>query len=456
MDPFAVAVFADGRRVRFHRSVARTVASIARIDRAEARAYATFMEDATALVELLALGLQGGGGAREMTGRVLRRLPHAARLVRGGGVGRVSSELLGSYGRLLVRRLGSDLTRGPVSAFAAHASASPEQPGSALFGFWQAAYHRYGQWHAVGGAQGLTDALVRRLTQLGGTVRCDATVARIDGAGGRVRAVELETGERVDASAVVTAIDPRTALLELLDPPLHGAPGADLAATQRSNGVQMVVHIAVDRLPAYTGCEPGDHHGLQSYVDELGELTAAFRAAEDRRVHLPAPAYAFTTSALDDGLAPPGHHTVYLACPAAPFDVREGWERTAPAVVRSMLDQIEARAPGFANTIQGIAVRTPELMAAELRWPGAHPMVLDVTLDQLGLLRPTAALASHRTPIEGLYVSGAGTAPTGGIAGLPGRGAARAVLRDRERRERARSSGRAVLRDRERRERGTG
>ena len=174
MDPFAVAVFADGRRVRFHRSVADTVASIAQIDRVEARAYEAFMDDAMPLVDLLTLSLQAGGGGREMAGRVLRRLPQAGRLVRGGGAMRVTSELLGSYGRLLRSRLGSDLTRGPVSAFAAHANASPEQPGGALFGFWQAAYHRYGQWHAVGGAQGLTDALLRRLAQLGGkrALRC--------------------------------------------------------------------------------------------------------------------------------------------------------------------------------------------------------------------------------------------------------------------------------------------
>ncbi len=434
MDPFAVAVFADGRRVRFHRSIEKTVASIAQIDRSEARAYAAFMQDAMPLVDLMTLALQSGGGGREMTGRVLRRLPQVRRPVRDGGAMRVTSELLGSYGRLLRFRLGSDLTRGPVSAFAAHANASPEQPGSALFGFWQAAYHRYGQWHAVGGAQGLTDALMRRLTQLGGGVRCDALVTRIDASGGRVRAVELQTGERLRADGVVTAIDPRSALLELLDPPLDGARGAELAATHRSNTVQMVVHVAVDRLPAYTGVLPGDHHGLQSYVDELDELTAAFRAAEDRRVHLPAPAYAFTPSALDTGLAPPGHHTVYLACPAAPFDVRGGWDASAPAVVQSMIDQVQTRAPGFRDTIQGIAVRTPQLMAAELRWPGAHPMVLDVTLDQLGLLRPTAALASHRTPIDGMYISGAGTAPTGGIAGSPGRGAAQALLRDRNQR----------------------
>jgi len=48
----------------------------------------------------------------------------------------------------------------------------------------------------------------------------------------------------------------------------------------------------------------------------------------------------------------------------------------------------------------------------------------------LGPLRPTRALGSHRTPVEGLYISGAGTSPAGGIAGTPGRLAARAVLDD--------------------------
>jgi phytoene dehydrogenase-like protein len=55
-------------------------------------------------------------------------------------------------------------------------------------------------------------------------------------------------------------------------------------------------------------------------------------------------------------------------------------------------------------------------------------MSLDVSLDQLGPLRPTRALSGHHTPIAGLFVTGAGTAPIGGIAGSPGRAAAKAVL----------------------------
>lgn len=99
-------------------------------------------------------------------------------------------------------------------------------------------------------------------------------------------------------------------------------------------------------------------------------------------------------------------------------------------MAEDLIDQGETRAPGFRASIHGVHVRTPDDMAAELRWPGAHPMYLDLTPDQLGPLRPTAALASHRTPVDGQYISGAGTAPAGGISGSPGRAAARAVLKD--------------------------
>jgi len=57
-------------------------------------------------------------------------------------------------------------------------------------------------------------------------------------------------------------------------------------------------------------------------------------------------------------------------------------------------------------------------------------MYLDLTLDQLGPIRPTQRLDHHRTPIHGLYISGAGTNLTGGIAGTPGKLAAQALRHD--------------------------
>ncbi len=88
MDPFAVAVFADGRRVRSHRSIERTVASIAEIDEREARAYRDFMADAVPLVELAILGMEGGGSRRATHGRWARHAPAASRMARRAGPGR--------------------------------------------------------------------------------------------------------------------------------------------------------------------------------------------------------------------------------------------------------------------------------------------------------------------------------------------------------------------------------
>ncbi|MGI9033374.1 MAG: phytoene desaturase family protein [Acidimicrobiales bacterium] len=426
MDPFSVAVHADGRRVRFYRSIDATVASIAEADPVEAAAYRAFMDKAVPVVRTILPALRGQMSAREIPerlGALVGSFRHRP--------AETARDLLGPYDSLLRRWLPSDLTRGPVAAFAAHAASGPGLPGGSLYAFWQAAYHMFGQWHARGGAQSLVDALVTRLGSLGGELRCGAPVARIEAPNGAVTAVVTEEGERIPTRAVITAIDPKTALLGLLDPPLGGRVGADLAATRRGNVVQALVHVAADRLPPYPGARPGDWNGLQSYVDHLDDLVAAWAAAEAGRLPDPLPLYAFTTSAIDSSLAPPGHHTVYLACPAAPATVEGGWDTRRPELVDRVLATVEERAPGFSAGIQGVHAWTPDLMESTERWPGGHPMHLDLALDQLGPFRPTKALGRHRTPVGGLYVSGAGTNPSGGISGSPGRRAAKALLADR-------------------------
>jgi len=425
MDPFSVAVHADGRRVRFYRSIDATLDSIAESSPAEAVAYAAFMRKAVPVIRTVLPAVQGEMAARQIP----RRLAACARALRGDPLGTVR-DALGPYDSLLRRRLLTDLTRGPVAAFAAHAAMGPSLPGGAVFAWWQAAYHLFGQWHAKGGAQGLTDALVARLATLGGELRCGARVVRIEAPGGRVGAVVTQGDERIEARTVVTAIHPQVALLQLLDPPLSGTVGADLGAARRGNVVQALVHVATDRLPQYPAARPGDWNGLQSFVDHLDDLTAAWAASEAGHLPDALPLYAFTTSAIDDTLAPAGHHTVYLACPAAPAEVQGGWPARREEFVERALATMEERAPGFRASIRGLSARTPDVMEGD-GWTGAHPMHLDLALDQLGPFRPTRRLSGHRTPVEGLYVSGAGTNPTGGIAGTPGRRAARALLADR-------------------------
>lgn len=431
MDPFATGIFRDGRIVRFHRDIGATVDSIAEHDRVEARAYEAFMRRAVPLVKTAVTGLDSGSSPGGLLGAIGTKLWPALQAVRrAGGPFGLAHDLVTPYGSLLQTALPSDLTRAPISSFASHSSAGPQTAGGSFYVFWQAAYHLFGQWHPRGGSQALTEALLHRLTGWGGEVRTGAAVARIEARGGTAQGVVLEDGERIPAAAVISAIDVQTALLELLDPPLAGRDGAELGAAHRGNAVQLVVHLATDRLPPYPGARDGDWNGLQSHVDTLEELSRGFASAEARRLPAPPPTYCFTPSVYDDSLAPPGRHTVYLACPAAPYEVAGGWPEQAAAFADAMIEQVEQHAPGFRASILARAIRTPELMARELRWPGAHPMYLDISLDQLAFMRPTRRLAAHTVPgVTGLFTCGASTGPVGGIAGSSGKAAALQLLR---------------------------
>ena len=52
-----------------------------------------------------------------------------------------------------------------------------------------------------------------------------------------------------------------------------------------------------------------------------------------------------------------------------------------------------------------------------------------MTLDRLLSLRPLPGSDGYRTPIDGLWLCGAGAHPGGGVMGACGRNAARDVLR---------------------------
>ena len=51
-------------------------------------------------------------------------------------------------------------------------------------------------------------------------------------------------------------------------------------------------------------------------------------------------------------------------------------------------------------------------------------------LDQMAFMRPRRELARYATPVDGLYLCGAGTHPGGGVIAASGHNAAHRVLRD--------------------------
>ena len=99
-----------------------------------------------------------------------------------------------------------------------------------------------------------------------------------------------------------------------------------------------------------------------------------------------------------------------------------------------MIDTVGLHAPNFKASVLARQVLSPLDLERRFGLPDGDIFHGQLTLDQLFSARPVLGHADYRMPVPGLYLCGAGAHPGGGVTGLPGRNAARAIIRDFKRR----------------------
>lgn len=123
---------------------------------------------------------------------------------------------------------------------------------------------------------------------------------------------------------------------------------------------------------------------------------------------------------LDPSRGLPGKRPVWAYC-----HVPHGDPRDVTEIVRR---QVERFAPGFSDTILASRCLTaPELERYNANYVGGDVAAGAVDLRQV-LGRPVLRAAPHRTPLGGVFLCSAATAPGAGVHGMGGWYAAKAVL----------------------------
>jgi phytoene dehydrogenase-like protein len=112
----------------------------------------------------------------------------------------------------------------------------------------------------------------------------------------------------------------------------------------------------------------------------------------------------------------------------APRELRSGWAEGKAAFTKVVMDMLSAYAPDIRDRTIATELLTPEDIEKEFRNAGGHWHHGELSLDQFLMLRPVPKSAQYRTPVEGLYLCGAGCHPGGGVMGSAGRNAATALL----------------------------
>jgi phytoene dehydrogenase-like protein len=431
-DPANVYLRADGSSIAVWKDARKTAEEIGRFSRDDARAYLELVRVIDAVIDVglpflmtnpqrpepAALGRMAWAGARQ---------PRS--------IAKAVAAMSVPVAQTIDERFQHPVTRDFLAGLCSAIGPITED-GSGLLLLLFAFQHRFGAWRIAGGTQALPDALESALRGFGGSVLTSSPVEEVLVSGGRTTGVRLADGREIHARrGVIATCDPKTALLGLVPADaLTDRVKAKAAHIPSFAGgyADFKVDVALSgrlRLDRYEKIR-GDGLDLRGPGHFMGSYEAALTTYQECRAgQIPRAISMYTAvpTGLDPSQAPKGQDTLYLWVNPMPLAPAEDWEKVADAVVNRAAEYYE----GIEELEIDRAWETPDQRAARLRVSGGCVYHVDMTMFRMGPLRPALGLAGFKTPLPGFYLGGAGCHPSGAVTGIPGRLAARELLRSK-------------------------
>lgn len=320
--------------------------------------------------------------------------------------------------------------------------ASPYTPGSAyvlLHHVFGEVNGKTGVWgHAIGGMGAITQAMAKECVARGVRIDTGAEVAQVLVKGGRAVGVALADGTELSAAMVVSNVNPKLLYQQLVPQSALDEDTRSRIARYRCGSATFRMNVALSELPDFTAA-PGTH--LQPHHQSGILIGSSLRYFEQAYFDAKSKEHnagwarkpiveLVISSTLDDTLAPPGQHVASLFCQHVHPEVDGGWDAHRETVANLMIDTVDAWAPNFRRSVLGYQALSPLDLERTFGLIGGDIFHGALGPDQLFSARPLLGQGNYRGAIPGLYLCGSGTHPGGGVTGLPGRNAAREILRD--------------------------
>jgi len=426
-DPVVHAPFPDGSSITQWRDVDRTAEGLARFSRRDADAYRRILDEYERVAPVFGRYRYTPIGWGPSLPELLEQHPDGRRWLRIQAM---------SAWEVIEDAFEDPHVRAFMLWMAFMTVQPPERPGtgplasSLLFG-----RQRHSWTLPRGGSGALPAALGRLIEAHGGTVLTGRRVAGLVLEGGRCAGVETDDGERhLARRAVVSTIHVK----HLVEMAPAGAWDDDFrfgVDTWRPGVSMIVTHYATTEPPRFAvdyGEIESSAVGTPVSVDRMLRIGSEFHRGV---VGLDDPVLlVLCQTVADPSRAPGGRHTLKIVG-FQPYELPEGperWDEIQDEVSGANLEHLRRYAPNVTDeTILARVVESPlglERLNAH-NWHGScHGG--DQGPSQSGALRPAPGWAGHRTPIAGLYQTGATTHPGGSVSAAPGRNAAMVVLKD--------------------------
>ena len=423
--PFC-SVFPDGRWCGVSMEAGLTRARIAAFSEADARQWdkllAAFPGEAPHLFALL-------GSPMKM--RALARFGWNLWRAKGiGGSLETLRFLLSSPRRWLEETFESPEVRAMLGAWGMHLDFAPDIAGGALFPYLEGmANQSFGMVLGKGGADTIVRAMVALLAERGGSVECNAKVARVNHAGGRANGVTLADGRQFTASrAVIANVAPKK-LAALTGTTSDQRFDQGMAQFAHAPGTLMI-HLAMSGLPDWRAGKELQQFAYVHLAQDLDQMARTYQQAKAGFLPSAPVIVVGQPTAIDQSRAPEGKHVLWLQVRMAPGQIRgdasseimaTNWDQAAEPFADRALAILESYAPGTGAKILGRRVVTPdELEADNPNLVGGDQVCGSHHLSQHFLFRPLRGRADGSTPIANLHLTGAAVWPGAGTGAGPG------------------------------------
>ena len=290
---------------------------------------------------------------------------------------------------------------------------------SAIYALIHALERKWGVWFPRGGTGALINkGLVKLFTELGGEMRLNASVDRIETRDGRVTAVVTRDGRSHPASIVASNADVVHTYRDLLRSEPRAAQTAKSLARKRFSMSLFVIYFGLKRQ------HPDLKHHMvlfgPRYRELIGEIFGAAHLPDDFSLYLHAP------TITDASLAPPGSSAYYVLSPVPHLGHADiNWAIEGPKYRDRILQYLEDRViPGLRADLVTSRIFTPADFRDELNAHVGSAFSLEPILTQSAYFRAH----NEDRRIGGLYLVGAGTHPGAGIPGVVGSAKATASI----------------------------
>ncbi|MFA5632711.1 MAG: NAD(P)/FAD-dependent oxidoreductase [Porticoccaceae bacterium] len=346
--------------------------------------------------------------------------------------------LASSAFEMIAETFHSEAMRG-LWAFWASMFAPPTLPGTGIYLAAFGNVHRSGIFRPLGGMSAMIRAFEQGLLQQGGEIRLGHRVEQLLMKNRRVTGVRVAGGQEFSARrAVLAGCAPQIALDSLLPDDarnetlrtkLEFMPASSVAVAPFKVDMAVAGPLRYRRAQVRRAVRDNlDVHGTTFMTGTLEQHIAQHQAClRGEPVDFATPLYFACLSANDRSIAPEGQDVLYLYA-NVPVEPIGGWDSCKVHYSESILQTARHYIDGLDAEI-GRVETSPRDFEIRFGAPRGCYFHVDMLPSRLLMNRPAPGLGGYKTPLEGLFLAGAGSHPGGGVCGWPGRLAAEEAMR---------------------------